>query len=183
MPAVDYPSTHVRRATGDDAASIAILEARVCREGLGSCGAAGASTAPPASPDVIDRIAREIASSANRFLLLFLDSIDEPVGFSKLRAAKPNSLVLGSSPIEIERFCIDDSVSGRGLPAVLMRECLDEAVRAGFRTVWLYLPEGSERGIELCRRWDFVERGIQVVTRDEEDEARLVLERPSRRDG
>jgi len=61
--------------------------------------------------------------------------------------------------------------------ASLLRACLDEARRAGHRTIWLGVWERNERARAFYRKWDFREAGTQIFQLGSDAQTDVVMER------
>jgi diamine N-acetyltransferase len=82
------------------------------------------------------------------------------------------------NPIEIVRLYARKDWLGRGVGAMLMQACLDEAVKQDCDTVWLDVWEQNAPARAFYRKWGFVEVGTQLFQLGGDLQHDLLLQRP-----
>jgi diamine N-acetyltransferase len=144
----------VRRATVDDAAMLAVLEARLFVQAFG----------PANDPDDIrmhlletfspEKQLAEIADPA-RALWIAEDGEGHAVGYAMLRVGNMEPGVVGERPAEVQRIYADATWHGRGVGAALMRACIDRAIASGCDVIWLGVWERNPRAIAFYGKMGF----------------------------
>jgi GNAT superfamily N-acetyltransferase len=162
MYALDNETTlgiTIRLATSSDASLLA---------GLGAQAFCDAFAADLPEDDVDEYLAtsftpeRLVAQIADRLtLFLVVESDGEAVGYACLNSAEPPSCVNGSAPVQLERLYLLKPWYGRGVGSLLMRACLSEARRRGYRTMWLSSWEENSRANAFYGKWGFEPVGNQ----------------------
>ena len=82
--------------------------------------------------------------------------------YAKLFAGKVPGCITGADPIELVRFYVEQQWQGKGVASALMQECLREAKRQGFKTIYLGVWEHNLRAQAFYRKWDFVHVGEHI---------------------
>ncbi len=85
--------------------------------------------------------------------------------------------VAGESPVEIQRFYVDQPWHGRGLAQQLMGRCVAEAIARGGRTLWLGVWEQNTRAIRFYERSGFRAVGSQRFMLGSDAQNDLVMSR------
>lgn len=160
---------HARPATDADIGAIADLAARTF-----------ALACPPGTPQAdIDRhIATQL--NAERFgdlmgtaSFFVVDSPDGGVcGYAMLADEPPPVPGPWRNPAELRRIYVDGDLHGRGVAAMLMRACLDEAGAQGRDWIWLGTNVNNERALRFYEKAGFAvvgERDFTVGTTVEHD--------------
>jgi GNAT superfamily N-acetyltransferase len=122
--------------------------------------------------------AAELAEPGSVFLIAEIGAV--VVGFAHLKEGPPPEGIPGEHPIEIVRIYACKEWIGKGVGALLMQGCLDEAVKRGCDTVWLDVWERNSRSLAFYRKWGFAEVGTQTFQLDDDLQHDLLLQRPSR---
>ena len=147
----------IRRATVDDAATIAEIAERLfvrtfepdndpinvaahVRESFG---------------ESIQR--EELANPAVTYLLA--NAGENLVAFAKMTQGSTNPYVVGELPVEIDRFYVDHEYHGSGVASQLMDACIATARELGRQTIWLGVWERNPRAIRFYEKRGFVDVG------------------------
>jgi len=85
--------------------------------------------------------------------------------------------VTDDNPIEIVRLYVSKESIGSGVGAALMRDCLNESARLGFRTLWLGVWEHNYRAQAFYRKWNFVEVGTHIFHLGDDAQRDLLMQR------
>ena len=169
---------HIRTATPADAEPLAALAERTFRDTFANDNSAGDMEAYVRDSFSLDRVRAELADGANTFLLAFVDGVEEPTGYAKLRTGTTDPSVTGPDPVELQRLYVDRSAIGHGVEAALMRASLEAARSAGHRTLWLGVWERNVRAISFYEKWGFETVGDHVFRLGSDDQRDLIMERP-----
>lgn len=145
----------VRNAKHDDLDSLVDLAARSFRDAFASENAKHDIDAYIDSAFTIGKFKAEFSTANNCFLVANSGSSDKPLGYAKLRVNSRTSSVAGDSCVELERLYADSTVTGEGIGAALMRECVRRAKKIGCDTIWLGVWERNARAIRFYERHGF----------------------------
>jgi ribosomal protein S18 acetylase RimI-like enzyme len=156
----DHLETIVRPATADDVSLLTDLGARTFAETFAADNTPEDMAAYLASAFSLEQQTAELAEPDSVFLIAEVNGV--AAGYAKLRAGKPAEDIEATKPIELVRLYVEKEWFGRGVGQVLMRACLDEAQRAGFKTIWLGVWERNLRAQAFYRKWDFRPVGNHV---------------------
>jgi GNAT superfamily N-acetyltransferase len=154
---MDRPGVAIRPAVMDDASVIADLGVRTFRDGFGPENTEADMTAYLRRSFGPEIQAREIADPASRFLISEVDG--SAVGYARLKLGEAPACVTGNRPVEIVRFYADTPWIVKGVGALLMAACLDEARRLGCDVIWLGVWERNPRAITFYSKWGFADVG------------------------
>ena len=168
----------IRLATTADAEPLAALAERTFRDTFADDNAVGDMEAYVRDSFLLDQVRAELADDTNTFLLAFVDDVERPTGYAKLRTGTADPSVTGPDPVELERLYVDRSAIGHGVGAALMRASLDAARSAGHRTLWLGVWEQNARAISFYERWAFETVGDHMFRLGSDDQTDLIMERP-----
>lgn len=147
----------VRRATLDDASSVAALAARTFEETFAADNRPEDMATHLSTAYGVAQQSAEISSADYATLLAFVDGT--LVAFAQVRRKDPPPCVTGSAPIEIHRFYVDRSWHGQGVARPLMDACLDAARAFGARTLWLSVWERNPRAQAFYAKAGFTRVG------------------------
>ena len=168
----------IRLATTADAEPLAALAERTFQDTFADDNAVGDMEAYVRDSFSLDQVRAELADDTNTFLLAFVDDVERPTGYAKLRTGTADPSVTGPDPVELERLYVDRSAIGHGVGAALMRASLNAARSAGHRTLWLGVWEQNARAISFYERWAFETVGDHVFRLGSDDQTDLIMERP-----
>lgn len=98
-------------------------------------------------------------------------------GYAQLHAGAVPSLVTGARPVQLARLYVLREWLGRGVGALLMRRCIDEAHAAGRLTLWLGVWERNERAQAFYRKWGFKVIGEHSFQLGADTQVDLLMER------
>jgi diamine N-acetyltransferase len=100
-----------------------------------------------------EKLAVEIVSPTNTFLLAFIDH--EIVGYAHLKdSAVPEAIGQGPG-LEIARLYAVQKNIGKGVGAALMQQCMQVALEKGKTVIWLGAWKKNERAIAFYTKWGF----------------------------
>jgi len=170
------PAVHVRHANGRDAELLARLGAETFSGTFGPDNTPENMAAYLTASFGPEIQAAELADPSSVFLLAEADGI--PAGYARLREGPPPPAITGSRSIEIVRFYACTPWIGRGLGAILMEACVQEAVRRGCDTLWLDVWEKNQRARRFYRKWGFTEVGTQPFQLGDDLQSDLLMQRP-----
>ena len=117
----------------------------------------------------------ELADPDSTFLIAEVSGVG--AGYAKLHKGRPPEGIVGTKPIELVRLYVDRKWFGRGVGEALMRRCLEEAGRAGFKTIWLGVWERNLRAQAFYRKWEFQAVGKHVFQLGEDAQTDILMER------
>jgi ribosomal protein S18 acetylase RimI-like enzyme len=100
-----------------------------------------------------EKLRAELADARNIFLVAEVDGA--LVGYAQLLVGETPASVSGSVPVELARLYASQEWHGRGVGEALMRVCVEEALLAGYRTMWLGVWKPNIRAQAFYRKWDF----------------------------
>lgn len=149
----------IRRAQDEDAALIAELGARTFSETFAADNRAEDMSAYLDKTFGAEKQAAEIADPLTTFFIAEIEGA--ACGYAQVRACDEGdvpSCVEGESPAELVRIYAAREWLGRGVGAALMRACLEEARRAGRKTMWLGVWERNFRAQQF-----YIAHGFRVV--------------------
>jgi ribosomal protein S18 acetylase RimI-like enzyme len=167
----------IRIATPADVEPLAALAARTFRDTFLPDNAAEDVEAYVRAALSLDRMRVELADEANTFLLAFMNNVESPIGYAKLRTGTTDPSVSGPDPVELERLYVDRAAIGGGIGAALMRASLDEARSRGFQTLWLGVWERNARAIAFYENWGFSTVGDHVFQLGADAQRDLIMAR------
>ncbi|MEP6633966.1 MAG: GNAT family N-acetyltransferase [Luteimonas sp.] len=81
------------------------------------------------------------------------------IGYGHLRMSQAPACVVATSPVEISRLYLEQSVKGNGHGSALMRALLDQASQWECDAVWLGIYAENHRARAFYERWRFKEVG------------------------
>jgi GNAT superfamily N-acetyltransferase len=169
------PDLTIRRGTGDDAGLLAELGARTFTETFAAENSPEDMAAYIAASFNLAQQMAELADPASTFLIA--EAGGAAAGYAKLRAGGPPEVVEDANPVELERLYALREWLGRGVGQVLMRACLDEARKAGHRTIWLGVWERNARAQAFYRKWNFRTVGEHVFQLGSDPQRDILMER------
>ena len=165
-----------RRATPDDASALAQLGERTFRATFAQFNAPRDMDAYVSAAYGVEQQRREIADPERAYLLAEVDGA--LAGFALLHAGARPACDVGSMPVELARFYVDEHWQGRGVAHVLMRAIGDEARARGGKTLWLGVWEHNGRAIRFYEKVGFVDIGSQPFLLGTDRQTDRVMVRP-----
>ncbi|MBC7928984.1 MAG: GNAT family N-acetyltransferase [Rubrivivax sp.] len=150
----------IRRADFKDAGLLAELGARTFSETFADDNKSEDMAAYLAASFSHAKQTEELLDALSLYLIAEIDN--EAVAYAQLYAGVAPECVTGDAPIELVRFYVTRKWHGRGVSASLMRACIDEARRAGRRTMWLGVWEHNGRAQAFYRKWSFQKVGEHI---------------------
>lgn len=151
-----FEKVHVRRAIPEDANAIATVH-------MSSWQFAYAGLLPEVvirSQSLPDRAAfwREFVANPDNWPVFLLEDSCDIVGFSSPIPARDDD-VDRLTVSELAAIYLDESASGKGLGAALLRNCWDESRSRGCTSMVLWVLESNSRALSFYRKHGFVADG------------------------
>jgi len=169
------PNITVRRASPDDAGLLAELGASTFQETFAADNTTEDMAAYLNSAFNLRQQTAELADGAT-FFIAEVDAVT--AGYTMLRAGRRAEGSEGTgTTIELVRLYVSRKWLGRGVGEALMRVCLDEATRAGYRTIWLGVWERNARAQAFYRKWKFRAVGKHVFQLGSDAQTDILMER------
>ena len=165
----------VRLATTDDVNLLTELGARTFEETFAADNTPEDMAAYLAASFNVAQQTAELADPDSTFLIAEVSGVG--AGYAKLNKGRPAEGIVGTNPIELVRLYVDRKWFGRGVGEALMRRCLEEAGRAGFKTIWLGVWERNLRAQAFYRKWEFQAVGKHVFQLGEDAQTDILMER------
>ena len=169
------PVPVVRRARVDDAALLAELGARTFSETFAADNRPEDMSAYLAAAFGRELQLNELADPQATFFIAEVDGV--AAGYAKLHPGRTPASVKGERPVELVRLYVAQAWLGRGVGAALMRECLGEAGRAGYQTMWLGVWERNMRARAFYRKWNFRDVGKHIFQLGDDPQTDILMER------
>jgi len=165
----------VRLATADDVNLLTELGARTFRETFAADNTPEDMAAYLDSAFNVAQQTAELAEPDSTFLIAEVSHV--AAGYAKLHAGQPAESVDGPDRIELVRLYVDRKWLGRGVGEALMRSCLEEARRPGFKTIWLGVWERNLRAQAFYKKWEFRAVGKHVFQLGADAQTDILMER------
>ncbi|HEY6247510.1 MAG TPA: GNAT family N-acetyltransferase [Pyrinomonadaceae bacterium] len=165
----------VRLASADDANLLTELGARTFEETFAADNTPEDMAAYLGASFNVAQQTAELADPDSTFLIAEVGGVG--AGYAKLKKGQPAEGIEGTKPIELVRLYVDRKWFGRGVGEALMRSCLEEAGRAGFKTLWLGVWERNLRAQAFYRKWEFRAVGKHVFQLGEDAQTDILMER------
>ncbi len=169
------PNVHIRHATAADNTLLAEIGAETFRDTFAADNTPENMAAYLAASFSPDKQAAELADPSSIFLIAEIE--DAAVGYARLREGQPPKDITGAHPIEIARFYACKEWIGRGVGAILMQDCLNEAAKRNCDTIWLDVWERNDRARAFYVSWGFVQVGTQTFQLGDDHQNDLLLQR------
>jgi len=174
-PVTGKPDITVRPATLDDVCLLTELGTRTFQETFAADNTAEDMTAYVAANFNLAQQTAELNDHLSTFLIAEVNGL--AAGYAKLHAGQPVERIEGTEPIELVRLYVSQTWLGSGVGATLMRACLDEARRSGYKTIWLGVWERNARAQAFYRKWDFRAVGEHVFQLGADAQTDVLMER------
>ena len=150
----------IRRATTEDAASLADLGARLFDQTFRAQNTAEDMESFLASTYSPDLQRAEIADP-DRTTFLALGGDGSAIGFAMVRRGTRANGVIGERPVEVQRIYVDRESHGSGVGASLMNSCVEQARAWNGDILWLGVFQKNPRAIAFYKRQGFEIVGVQ----------------------
>ncbi len=102
----------------------------------------------------------EVGAKDNIFLLALRDG--KAVGYVRLRENNQPPELANLATLEIARIYARASEIGKGVGRILMKHCIDIAIRLKKDAIWLGVWEKNQRAIDFYIRWGFEKFGTHL---------------------
>lgn len=169
-----HPNLIVRRGKPEDAGLLAELGARTFSETFASDNTPENMTAYLASSFSPTQQAAELADTSCFFKIAETNGV--AVGYAMLRSGNVLDDVTGDRPIELVRLYVSQESLGSSVGAALMQACIGEAMRRGYKTLWLGVWEHNHRALAFYRKWNFQEVGTLVFQLGDDPQTDILME-------
>lgn len=166
----------IRRATLDDAKSLARLAEQTFRDTFGPLNTAENMTLFCQSTYSESIQAAEIANP--NMVTLLVENQTELIGYAQLHWGEPPACVLAERPGEIQRFYILSGWHGQGVAQRLMTACIAEMEQKGADVIWLGVWESNPKAIAFYQKVGFVAVGEHVFPLGNDLQRDIVMARP-----
>jgi ribosomal protein S18 acetylase RimI-like enzyme len=120
--------------------------------------------------------ANELADPHSTFQIAEVKGV--AVGYAMLRSGDVLDRVTDDNPIELVRLYVAQGYLGRGVGAALMRVCISDAKKQGYRTLWLGVWEHNHRARTFYRKWNFHDVGTHIFQLGNDAQTDILMERP-----
>ena len=121
------------------------------------------------------QLAHELTDTSATFLVAEVSG--NPVGYAKIWRGEPDASVTGENPVELARLYVLAEWHGHKVGAALMAECIQQAKRGGFQTLWLGVWERSERAIRFYQKWGFERVGSHIFLLGSDAQTDFILQK------
>ncbi len=169
------PNVIIRQGQADDAALLAELGARTFSETFAADNSLEDMAAYLAAAFSTEQQSAELADPASLFLIAEADGA--AAGYAMLRSGTALDSINGERPIELVRLYVLQERLGSGVGAALMQECIVEAKRQGYETLWLGVWEHNARAQAFYRKWNFHEVGTHIFQLGNDPQTDLLMQR------
>jgi len=170
------PSSRIRRAVEEDAASLAELAERTFRDTFAS-----GNRAEDMDAHCRKHYGREIQAAEirdpDRVTFLCHAGDGRLVGYGLLSWKGAPACVRASRPAEVQRLYVDAAWHGRGIAQALMASLLDAAAAGGADVAWLGVWEKNPRALSFYAKSGFSVVGEHVFVVGSDPQRDLVLAR------
>ena len=154
------PEFHIRGASLADVAVVAGLGSRTFQDSYGPDNDPGTMKRYLAASFSPEQIASEIATPTSIFLLACRGS--HTIGYAKLDVENIPDCVSGPKPIRLVRLYMEQGFIGSGYGSALMKSCLEESCRSGYKTIWLGVWEQNKRAQRFYQKQGFHPMGTHA---------------------
>jgi len=152
----------IRAAVPDDATALASLAAQTFFDGWAEVIGADTARAYIAESLSVERLSAEIADSS-QCVVLAVDAEGRIAGYAKLHGRRtPPECVTLPAPVLLQRLYVRAEFRGAGIADALLAAIEAEAVRRGFRSLFLETDPRNGRAWRFYQRRGFVECGRVV---------------------
>jgi ribosomal protein S18 acetylase RimI-like enzyme len=155
----ESPALTIRRATSEDAKTLATLGARVFHDTFAAHNTAEDMRAYLDEAYSEATCAEELADP--ELITLLAEIGDQAVAYAQLQFGPAPAFVSGEAPAEIKRFYVDHGWHGKGISQALMNECARIFRERGAKTIWLGVWESNRRAIAFYQKLGFRKVGAQ----------------------
>lgn len=122
-----------------------------------------------------ERIAAELAIPETTFLLAYHQH--ELIGYAKLQPGAPSVDTHGEDAIQLARLYTAVNQYNKGIGSRLIEACFDEALRQGFKTIWLGVWNKNNRAQRFYERLGFIRIGSTTFILGKDVQQDVVYER------
>ena len=143
----------IRLATENDAALIASFGSHTFRDTFGPDNSSEDMDIYIASAFTVDKIKIEMSDPTAVFLLAYINR--QLCGYAKIVANKNPMDTKNGKCVELERIYVAQNFHGLGVGSKLLDECLKEAAKGGYHTIWLGVWEYNDNAVQFYKKWGF----------------------------
>ncbi len=165
----------VRKAGARDAATIALLGRLTFRETFGYLYERHEDELDAYLDQTfsVAKIALSLSKPQNQYWLALLD--DLPVGYAKLKYPSANALIEEPATAQLQKIYVLSEFIAHKIGRGLIEACMDGAVAAGAKTVWLTVLDSNDRAIGFYERQGWARIGNSSFTIGTQDFSFLVM--------
>lgn len=145
---------HIRKATADDAALVALLARTSFKEAFGHVWEREALLNYFATTFAVAKIAGSLQKENNVYWLVFAD--DLPVGYAKLKKYAPYDKLPDPAPAQLQKIYVLNDFVGNGIGEKLQNALFEEVIRLRIDALWLAVWDGNDKAIRFYERHGFV---------------------------
>jgi ribosomal protein S18 acetylase RimI-like enzyme len=110
--------------------------------------------------------------------IIFIVEVDgEMIGFAKMHEHSRENCISDLDPIELQRFYISHVFHGKGIAQILMQQCIAEAKRRNYQTLWLGVWEHNYRAQRFYEKLGFIKVGSHIFQLGSDAQTDLVMEK------
>lgn len=152
---------HIRRATTDDALLLSRLGARLFEDTFGAMNDPEdlrTYLSAAFSPET----QREVLGDSEVVVFIAEDAGRAAIGYATMKRGSRGAGVTGKNPVEVQRIYSDHAWHGRGVGALLMNACIEEARACHADELWLGVWEKNPRAIAFYQKTGFRVVGRQT---------------------
>ena len=118
---------------------------------------------------------RELVDKDTIFFIVEINEV--MIGFAKLHEHSHEECVSDPDPIELQRVYISQEFHGKGIAQNLMRECIEEAKRRNYQTMWLGVWEYNFRAQRFYEKLGFEKVGEHIFQLGSDAQTDIVMEK------
>lgn len=108
-----------------------------------------------------DSFVKDEIEHAKAMYFICLDLESNPCGYSKLlHSVLPECINLDDA-IELQRLYVDKKHVGKGIGSQLSLHSEADAIRRGFRSIWLRVWEGNDLAQKIYLNWNYTVQGME----------------------
>ncbi len=169
--------TKIRRATREDAGTIAALGRATFQESFGHL-----FRVERELREYLDvtfspvKIASSLEKENNAFWLAHAEG--RAVGYAKLKQYSPTDFLPGQETAQLQKIYVSRAFHGHALGHALLAACIDEAARLGRSGLWLFVLESNARAVGFYQADGFASIGAHDFSIGQEQFHFTVMHRP-----
>ena len=152
---------HIRRATTDDALLLSRLGARLFEDTFGAMNDPDDMRTYVSAAFSLES-QRDVLEDPATAAFIAEDAGHAAIGFAIMKRGSRGAGVTGTKPVEVQRIYSDHAWHGRGVGALLMNACIEQARAWHADELWLGVWEKNPRAIAFYQKTGFRAVGRQT---------------------